>query len=464
MKIVIVNPNFYGFSTVEPPLNLAYLSAGAIKLEHEVIIIDAFALNLNAEEAALEVLKNSPDVVGITSTTPQICEALDIAKNIKKTAKNIFMIFGGAHPTVLPDETLNSGVVDAVIREEGFITFPNLLRALTQKGDLSEIDGLSWINENSEIVHNPDRELLMDLDLLELPNWDNFQLDLYKSPTKKHRTYFPIITTLGCPYACIYCFQAKKKFRLRSIGKVVDEIEYLIDRYGAKEIEIIEDNFTLDENHARRFCEEIILRKIKIAWNLPGGIRVDRVSEGLIELMKESGCYALSFGVESGSQKTLDSVKKEITLPEIKKAVALVRKAGMRINLFAMVGLPYEREDDMMQTIKLAVELNTDYVQFQIAIPYPGTQLYKMVEREGKFLTHDWSKFDRYSGEAIFELGTTKEEVERVFKKAIASFYLQPRFLLKKIFRDPINFVKISKSFFHQRNVLDYIFACSRRD
>lgn len=465
MKVVLIKPNLSAFSTVEPPLGLAYLSAAAIKNGHKVAIIDAHAEDIGVDAICARISKSAPDVVGIYSTTPQIYEALDIARKIKESSQSIFIVFGGPHPTVLPDEALSSTVVDAVIRDEGVIIFKNLLDTLDKKRDLGEIKGLSWAKQTLsglEIIHNQSQPLVEDLDSLPFPNWDPLNFRLYRSPTKNSHPYLPIVTTLGCPYHCIYCFQAGRQFRLRSPYSVVNEIEYLIRKYGIKEVEIIDDNFTLNLEHATGVCEEIISRKIKIAWNIPGGIRVDRVSEKLIDLMKKAGCYALSFGVESGSQKVLSTVQKEIDLEQTRKAVSLVKKAGIRITAFVMIGFPYERKKDMMQTINFVRDLDVDYAQFQIAVPYPRTQLYELVEKEGRFLTRDWSKFDRYSGETVFELGISKEEIKRIFKRGITGFYLRPRFLIRKIFFDPINFIEISRAFFYRRNVLEYLFSFFR--
>lgn len=462
MRVALVNPNFYGFSTVEPSLGLGYLAAIAKKNNCSIRVLDAHAENVKAKDAAKKILDCKPLIVGITSSTPQAYEALEIARNVKKADKSIKIIFGGSHPSVLPQEVLSSGVVDIVVRGEGNIIFDNLLKAIGSGNDLNKVKGISW-TKNDQIIHNQDEELIEDLNKLDFPNWDDFNLKLYSPPTKKFNPYLPLMTTWGCPYSCIYCFQAQKKFRKRSAKNVVDEIEYLINHYHIKEIELIDDNFTLDLDHAFSVCDEIISRGVKIAWNLPGGIRVDAASRELLKRFKEAGCYALSFGVESGSQKVLDTIHKKIKLDQVRKVIATAKKERLRIIAFIIFGLPNETRDDMAETIRFVKNLNTDFAQFQIAMPYPGTQLYDILKKENRLLTEDWSLYDRYAGRAVFEMGATKTEIEAAFRKGIMSFYLRPKFIFKNVILSPLRTYKLMRFFLQGRKIKEYIVSFLKR-
>lgn len=462
MKIALVNPNFYGFSVIEPPLGLAYLAAVAKKSEAEVFVLDAHAEQAKAEDAAKKIVAWRPLAVGIRSSTPQLYEALKIAENIKRADRNIVIIFGGPHPSVCAQEVLESKVVDIAVRGEGNIIFDNVLKALRFCSGLAQIQGISWV-ENERIIHNPEAEPVEDLNQLDFPNWDDFKLRLYRSPTKKHNPYLPMMSTWGCPYSCIYCFRAQKKYRKRSAKNFVDELEYLMARYQIKETEIIDDNFTLDMSHAFSICDEIIARKIKIPWNLSGGIRVDAASRETLERLKRAGCYAVSFGVESGSQKVLDAVEKKTKLEQIRQAVRLAKSTGLRVTVFVIFGLPHETRADMEETISLVNSLDTDFAQFQIAMPYPGTALFKMLKNEGRLLTEDWSLYDRYAGRAVFEMGATKAQTEDAFRKAVASFYMRPKFILKQLVFSPIRIYRLMKFFIRGRKMKDYFVSLFAR-
>jgi len=180
------------------------------------------------------------------------------------------------------------------------------------------------------------------------------------------------------------------------------------------------------------FCDSLIREKMNIYWE--GSSRVDVVDKEMLSKMHQAGYWRIAFGIESGSQKVLDLIDKNITKEKVMNAVKWAKEVGMKVTGFFMIGNYGEDESTMVETINFAKSLPLDYVQFTVAVPYPGTRLYSIIEKEGKFLFDNWSELGSYSGKAYFEHDKVKKElVEKMFKKAYRSCYLNPRMIFKKI-------------------------------
>ncbi|MCP3685656.1 MAG: radical SAM protein [bacterium] len=434
-------------------MGLAYITAVLRKIGHKVLIIDAHACNLKPAEVIRRTVINSPDYVGIYSTTPQINEALLIAEGIKKQDKNIKTMLGGPHPTVLPGEVLSSKFVDIVIRGEAEQTFKELMQK-----PIAKVPGVSW-KKNGKIIHNKDRDLIKDLDSIPFPDWDGFPIHAYRNPTKDNHPYLPIMVTRGCPYSCVFCFQNinRHRYRRRSPKNVADELDYLKNKYKIKEFVILDDNFTLDEKYALSICDEIFKRKINRPWSCAGGIRVDAAAPKLIRSMKKAGCYYLSFGVESGDQAILDSINKKIKLEQVKAAVDTAKKAGIRVTCFILIGLPGDNKGTIKRTMKFVKEVDPDLAQIGTVVPYPGTIVYENLKKENKLIYKNWSDYVRYTSRAFFETEISKEEIETLYKYAIRTFYMRPSFLIKKLFTSPGDYYRLSKAFLKHNKLLDYV-------
>ncbi len=454
MNIVLARPNFLGFSNREPPLGYAYLAAALRERGQKVFIVDGHAENLDIKNLTERIIRHYPNIVGLYATTPQITESLEIAKRIKEWNKDVSIWFGGPHPTAMPEESLKSGYVDVVVRGEGEETVKELLKKPLQK-----VDGISFRRKN-KIIHNKDRTFIKDLDSLAFPDWDGFPIEFYKNPTKDNHPYLPIMATRGCPYKCTFCFRAVfgNVYRTRSPKNVTDELEYLEKKYKIKEFSLIDDNFTLNERYALSVCDEIIKRKINLPWSCGGGIRVDAAAPKLIKKMKEAGCYYLSFGVESGSQKILDKIQKRITLDQVRMAVKTAKENKIKTTCFVLIGLPGDTQESIKETIDFIKELDPDLALIGIVVPCPSTPLYENLERENKLLYREWDKYVRYSPRALFETTMTAKEIEKAYKDAIMSFYFRPGFLLKKFIHSPSDFFMLAKSFFKYNNFLEYLF------
>jgi len=247
-----------------------------------------------------------------------------------------------------------------------------------------------------------------------------------------------ILTSRGCPYNCVYCNKLifQRKFIMRSAENIIKEIIYLKNTYGYQDFHILDDLFTCNKERVVEFCNLVIKNKLDIKWKCANGIRVNTVDLPLLKLMKKSGCYMLNYGVESGNQRILNLMRKGQTLQQIRNAVKMTKKAGINCGCCFMFGNLGEDTQTMNQTLEFAKELNPDIAMFSILVPYPGTDVEKIIRKEGKMFIENWDDYDNFAGQAVFEHGKlTKKEVEEMHKRAYKRFYLRPRYILSQIFK-----------------------------
>jgi len=449
VKVVLINPsiNFQKFGKFKnllepmPCIGIAYLAAILEKNNVNVTVLDDFVLRLGVNGLFDKVKEIHPEIVGISTLTPSYEICINLARKIKKFDKNIKIILGNIHASFFAQEILEKEPVDIIVHSEGELTISELVSVLRDRGDLEKIKGISYKDHN-EIIHNERRELLQDLDSLPFPAWHLFPVDEYGllpfADIKK-----PILTILasrGCPFKCTFCSISYKKenYRKRDVKKVVDEIEYLIDRFKVQQIGFVDPIFPLNKNHCKEFCKEMIKRGLnkKIIWTTE--TRVDMIDEDIAKIMKEAGCRRLIFGIESGVQELLRNVKKEYTLEEAQNGVRNARKASIETVGLFMIGLPGETKSLTEQTIKFAKKLDLDFAKFAITIPYPGTELYDNLRRSGWNRT-DWENFSTFNPDpdklVFVPDGMTAEELIHLQKRANYEFYFRPKMIYRHLFQ-----------------------------
>lgn len=411
-----------------PPLGIASLAAFLRERKHIPKILDLAIDYKNPIKVCQEF---NPDFIGFSVTTPLISRANLLAKKLKESFPSSKIIFGGPHPSVDIKEVLKKDFVDFVVFGEGELTLAELL----DSKPLSKIKGLAH-KENGEIRINPPRELIKDLDSLPIPAYD--LLGIYKYPDHPlsiRRPNTSIITSRGCPFGCIYCNKSifGRVFRKMGYKKVVDMMEHLINNDGIKEFQIVDDTFTLDKERVKDICREILRRRLEIKWMTPNGIRAGSVDFETVKLMKKAGCHYVYIGIESGSPKILNRIKKGITLDDVKETVRLFNKAGIGVGGFFMIGLPDETEQDIQKTIDFAKSLILDSVKFGIMVPLPGTEVFEEFEEKGFIKNFDYSTYF-WHREPVFETDlVSKETLFKYYKKAYREFYLRPQYILRKM-------------------------------
>jgi radical SAM superfamily enzyme YgiQ (UPF0313 family) len=435
-RIALINPPLpkSGYRhQIYLPIGLPYLAAVLEASGHDVKVLDCAALEIDHEELRAKLSSLEPNVVGITAVAHTIMSAILSARMLKEACPNATVVLGGPHATFMDEEILRGNSdVDVVVRGEGEETMLDLVRCVSAGGlkNLHEVAGITF-RKGQRIVRTRDRPLIQDLDQLPYPAYKYFPLSKYRV---SGRLIFPIITSRGCPYQCTFCVASQmfgKAFRARSIRNVVDELEWLRDEYSADAFTFYDDTFTLDLERALKICEEIKNREIGLPWNCQ--TRVDHVSEKVLAKMREAGCELVYFGVESGSQKILDAMKKGTTVEQNEKAIKLAKEAGLIVVISAIVGYPGETEETLKQTINFIKKTEPDDAFLCIATPYPGTELYNLVKENDWKMLPDWSLYDTTT--PVFENPSiSKGKIMEMREKFYNEFY-SPIYILRHILK-----------------------------
>jgi radical SAM superfamily enzyme YgiQ (UPF0313 family) len=406
------------------------LAAVLEKNQYKIDVIDCQALRFTYEEFKSEIGKRRPDIVGITSTTLTYKSGLQIAKIAKETCPNCLTILGGSHVSFWDTEALQEcPSLDIVVRKEGENTMLELAERIEAGKNYHDVLGITC-RKDGKIVKNPDRAHIENLDDMPFPAHHLWPIERLR----KHGTViFPLMTSRGCVYWCDFCTAVRmfgRRYRMRSPKNVVDELEYLQKTFGAHQFTFYDDAFTVDQERAAEICREIKNRKLKMEWDCE--TRVDMVSKELLRTMKEAGCFAVWFGVESGSQPVLDAMRKGITPAHTIRAFKWAKEVGLMTVANVVLGFPGETKETIWETIKFIDRIKPDDVGYYIATPYPGTPLYEQVVKDGLLTTTDFNKFD--TATPVFEMGTmTGEELRELRERAFQRFYLRPGYFFSMI-------------------------------
>ena len=458
MKITLIfPPNIFQTKENMPPLGIAWLAAVLREAGYkDVSLIDSMANKYSNEEIVDLLKKEGPDIVGISFGTQIRFSAFDLARQIKKNFPNLPIVVGGPHPTLASQDTLeNIPEIDIVLRGEGEISFLNLVKTLEKKGDLATIRGISFRDKKGNIVHNPPEYPINDLDKLPLPARDLLPMEKYDKTTvlsKKRATN--IMTSRGCPHYCIYCSTSEQwghAIRHRSAKNVVDEIELVLKSYPFLEgIRFFDDVFTMDKKRVIDICNEILRRKLNFVWECEA--RANTIDEEIVRAMKRAGCEFIDLGIESGSNRILKNIKKNITVEQALEAAKTIKRAGIGLKAFFMHGLPGETYEDIRKTVFLSrylfYELGVEGTTQTVAVIYPGTELETLAKELGT-LSKDFSWAKYYEREKsyppldaciympVFEQpNLTYEQVYLYVKKAkFAYFSRHPFHFLKSLFK-----------------------------
>lgn len=379
----------------------------------------------------------NPNIIGMQTYCTNISRCYKIADIAKSFNKGIKIVLGGAHATLFPEESAKNQNVDFVIYGEGERTFIELLDMIHKKKTVKEVKGLVW-KEKNHVIKNDPRDLIRDTNELPFPARHLFHMDKYHSSANlRGRKTLNIMASRGCPYRCAYCSGHKtfgKTYRFNSPERVIEEINLLTDKYCADSIQFYDETFTVNRTRVFELCDKLIKnnkkRKKKMEWSC--FTRVNLVDEELLKKMKEAGCYLIFYGFESGVQRLLNLIKKDITLEQQKRAVELTHKAGIEVWGSFMLALPTETVQDSWRTINWAIDLGIDYVQFPITTPFPGTELYNLCKENGTILTEDWTNYLTWDEVVYAPEGRSAEEIKKTVKQAYRNFYLRPKFIFRK--------------------------------
>jgi radical SAM superfamily enzyme YgiQ (UPF0313 family) len=446
--IALIRP-YYDSHIVTPQLGIGYLSSYLKMHGYKVLLIDALRDRMQNQEVLRKLKSEMIEIAGITCLSAYYNEVIALSKLLKEN--NIRVIIGGVHPTFMPHKTLVDSHADFVVRGEGEAALLSLMENNMNNTGIRGVYALSDITENSSLAK---ADTIQNLDDIPFPDWEQMPPGRYpKAPHGAVAKRFPIgliISSRGCPYSCKFCSSPNfydRKIRFRTPENVVNEMKYLIENFGVKEIQFEDDNITMNRTHIEKICHLILENNLKINWSCPNGIRADRVDEELIKLMRKAGCYYCALGIESGNAGILKNIDKKETIEIIQKAIHIITKNGIICQGFFIVGLPGETKSTIKETMRFALKSGLDRAQFCMLDILPGCALW--TELIGEYVS-DFSKKSFKEPEWIPK-GLTKTDLLNAQSLAFRKFYMRP-----KIFFQTIRYVKPSQIFYLLKRLFDY--------
>ncbi len=333
------------------------------------------------QEVKSTIVEYQPDIVGISANSPMFASACVVAKIIKEIQREIVVILGGPHVSMLGKEALNCQDIDIGIKGEGEYTVVELLDAFEHGKKLNNIQGIIY-RENGKIVENSSRAFIQDLDSLCYPheNAPDVLKDYKKYPPKAFKN---ILATRGCSYNCFFCGSRElwsRKVRFRSPENVIQEIQNLQKR-GIRSFRFEDDTFGMNKKYLNDLCNALILHCPGITWVCE--LHVNLVDEETISLMKKAGCYTIQLGIESGNNEILKKMRKNMTIEEAYEAAQIIKKYEIELEGFIMIGFPYETEETLDDTIEAIKKFKCDEIIYSIFTPYPGTEAFQFCKEKG---------------------------------------------------------------------------------
>ena len=430
-KIALVNtPLLEGVAhhPLFPPLGLAYMAAVLEQNGFEIRIFDCPVCEINHDKLKSELSAYNPALIGIGSMTPTIESALKSARVAKEACPDAKVVMGGPHATFMDRETLlEEPALDVVARGEGEETMLELAQQLPGLPKLDEVKGITFRKDN-QIIQNPIRPLIQDLDALPRPAYKYIPVEKYRIAG---RNLLPIMTSRGCPFACSFCVASQMfgaRFRGRNPKYVLDELEWLRDTYGAEGVAFQDDTLTFDRKRAIEICDGIVERKIRLPWGC--GTRADTVTKEVLAKMRKANCDEICFGVESGCQRIRDTLKKRVSTDQCESAIKWAKEEGIFVTVSVILGYPGETKETMQQTLDFVRRVEPDDVWLCHATPYPGTELRALVERNGWKMNVDWKLYNTMN--PIFEdPQLPSEEIAKMRRTFYDKFY-SPKYVLRQ--------------------------------
>jgi len=441
MNILLINPSqshVYGdlFSISQPPLGLVYIGTVIKEAGHYVKFLD-----LNSQQTSMKGIEdilrqNNIGLVGITTTTPTYNNALALAELVKKVS-SAYVVLGGVHVSVLPEEPFTNPSVDFVVVGEGEKAITHLIDSLEGRTALSQTPGLVY-RDKGAIIKNGGKGEITNLDDIPFPARELFAGQRYIFPDSLSVKVAPMITSRGCFGKCTFCLAPvlyQGRCRFRSAKNVVDEIEKLVRGENICEIHFWDDNFLGNRKRVFEIRDILKERKIKIKCAFPNGVRVDFISEEILNCLKDMGTYSISIGVESGSQDVLNLAKKQITLRKIEEVMTMIKRFGFESWGFFIFGLPGEDSQRMKQTIDFAIKTDPDIAKFHILKPFPGSEVYSYLKERNLILSYNYDDYGIHLKSTHRLEHLSQDQIIEFQKQAYRRFYLRPKKILRHIFR-----------------------------
>jgi radical SAM superfamily enzyme YgiQ (UPF0313 family) len=432
-----------------PPLGITYICGYLLKHGYGVGLLDGCALGLGFDEILGLVAEKKPKSIGISSTTYALPKAVELTRRLREAFPDLLIILGGAHANAVPTHALeNYEWFDLVVYGEGEETSRQLLQAyratgydrtrfLADLGALGSIQGIVY-RGGGRVVKGAARPDIKDLDSLPYPARHLLPYEKYiPLPNQYKRTPLAhMVVIRGCPYFCTFCDQAETGARMNSPERAVAEIKALVRDYGVREISFWDDTMSFNKSWMRKFCALLIEAKLDVIWSCFAA--VNTVDLLLLKLMKQAGCWNIFYGIETGNpilMKNIGADRKNTNADRIRQVIKWTKEARIETRGSFMIALPGETPELAEETIRFALELDTDYAQFSVTTPFPGTGLYDQIKagKWGRLTTENFSEYQGWNIVFLPEGYSNKEQLWALENKAFRSFYFRPKYILKKL-------------------------------
>jgi len=453
MKVVLIQPRVSARSSYMP-LGIGYVGAVLEKLGHDVALIDMEAEDLSLEDLRIQVDGSSPEIIGITTTIMSMTQAKAIGDLFSDYP---LIVYGGPQASLTPEYFIRRRN-EIVVRGEGEIIIANLIKKFETNQGYLGIKGISFKNNHDKIEHNPEEDYISDLDSIPFPARHLFNSKLYRKRLNGRKAA-NFMATRGCPFKCIYCYHIlNRKFRTRNHENILSEINMLKNEYGVSGIYFYDDNLTLNRKWLTGLCQKLISREVDIKWRCLSSIKT--IDKEFLKLMKDAGCVEIAFGVESGNQKTLDRIPKQIKVEDSRRVLRDCRDIGIRSKAYVMIGFPWETKEDIRTSISFVEETIPNIVQFLIVTPYPNTELWKTIVDMGykiegvEDIGKDVGNFEKLAKSQATDLVKPTYETENFTKRELSQLHDEAyrryeKAKRKYVYKHP--FSLHSRHYFHHR-------------
>lgn len=437
MKILFINLpicNLNGLTVANSPvLGVIYLATILDKAGYQAKVIDAEALGLSWESLSQKVKEENPDIIGITATTLGMPALYKTAEICQEALPDVKIMVGGFGPTLEPEKTLeHCPAIKLVGLNECEDNIIEIVKALAQNCDLSKVRGIVYRKENGGYIRTEPQKLIEDLDTIPLPNYELLEPD-FLSYSGVHGGYkdieFPnavIMGSRGCPHRCTFCCNAQKRPRFRSAKNIADEIELYKNKYHIKSVQMYDNEFigmTANENQwVNEVCDEIIKRGLNDLGYIVQGRCNKFIELETLKKMRQAGVRWIWWGVESGSQKILDRIKKDIKVEDVYRAFGLAKQAGIYSLMFLMVGFPDETGEDIKNTAKMIKKIKPEGVRVHITTPLPGSELWQELYEKGQIDEFDYLKYNTRIAVVHHTDTMTREEIKKHYRLLVFRF------------------------------------------
>jgi len=446
MKVTLVSPPYTfwkpGTEFLAPLLGhyppMGLLSLAAYAREHldgiTFTVIDAAARALSHDEAAREVIRSAPDVVGITMTTSMVPDAEAVARAVKAALPRVPVVVGGPHVSGAGAAALaGSEAFDLAVAGEGELTFKEVLEAFRAGRPVNGIAGTLY-RDNGRVKQAPPRERIADLDSLPMPAFDllpdfprAYRPNIFFSPGGPTAS---LVTSRGCPFRCAFCDQSTfgHTYRAASAESVFAAVKDLRERYNISYLVLYDDTFTLDRDRVLELCRLLSGLRPRLAWSCDANVMT--VDREMLQQMKHAGCWSISFGLESGSPRVLRSLRKQIDLDRARLVVRQTRAVGIRAKGLFILGTPEESMETIRQTRAFIRALPLASLNLSKFTPYPGSELHDLLREDRRLAADGWTAdYGRLNGMNFIAPSRhlSIAELEREYHATLKQFYRAPR-------------------------------------